>query len=300
MSEAEELLTPRVAMDPGWYPDLSNEDYHSGTLGYSSSQLKVLVEHTPAHLIAGMGKPKESSSALHVGSAFHTKVLEPHRMDLDVVIEPAWNNRVKSQREAREAFHVEHSGKAIITEAQLDKVNAMAESVHKHPIASLLVQDILVEQSVYWWYRSMDPDDDLRYQSMMKVRPDALCRAYPVIVDLKSCRDASYSGFIRAVQQYYYHLSAAMYLEGVNQCKELLQEMGHFAFNKFVFICVESEPPYLTAVYELSPEYLQLGKQIYRRAVYALRQGQQNDWPGFPDDIRVLEPPPWALRGHIV
>ena len=63
---------------------------------------------------------------------------------------------------------------------------------------------------------------------MMKVRPDGLCKNYPVIVDLKTTADASYSGFQRSVERFGYHVSAAMYMEGVNQCKPLLEEMRHF------------------------------------------------------------------------
>jgi hypothetical protein len=135
---------------------------------------------------------------------------------------------------------------------------------------------------------------------MLKVRPDALSVAHPVIVDLKTTRDASYSGFIKAIQNLHYHLSAAMYLEGVNQCRELLEHTRHFAYTKFVFVCVENEPPYPTAVYELAPEYIELGKVLYRRAMRTLRDARQNDWPAYPDDIRVIEPPSWASRGFIV
>ena len=148
------------------------------------------------------------------------------------------------------------------------------------------VHDIVRESSIYWWYRSQDPDDDTRYKELLKVSPDALCKNYGVIVDLKTTRDGSYSGWQRQMQNLYYHVSAAMYLEGVNQCKELLQEMGHFAYNKFVHVCVENEPPYLTSVYELHPDYIEIGKAIYRRALRELRRGRENSWPPYPDEIR--------------
>jgi hypothetical protein len=97
-----------------------------------------------------------------------------------------------------------------------------------------------------------------------------------------------------------YHLSAAMYLEGVNQCTELLQETKHFAYTKFVLVLVENEPPYLPAAYELSQEYIEIGKLLYRRAMRTLQHGRDNDWPGFPEEIRVMEPPTWANRLHTV
>jgi hypothetical protein len=146
----------------------------------------------------------------------------------------------------------------------------------------------------------MDPDDDTEYKTMLKVRPDAISRAHSVIIDLKTTADGSYSGFQKSIQNFYYHMSAAMYLEGVNQCKPLLNELGHFAYTKFVFICVESAPPYLTSVYELSPEYIDIGKALYRRALHDLRRGQEQEWPGYPDEVRIIEPPPWGNRIPIV
>src|SRR5690625_8047391 len=99
---------------------------------------------------------------------------------------------------------------------------------------------------------------------MQTVHPDAIRTSHSVVLDLKSCADASYSGFIKSIQNFYYHVSAAMYLEGINQCKQLMQELNEFRYNKFVFICVENTPPYLVSVYELSREDLEIGKSLFR------------------------------------
>ena len=51
-AESQEA-TKRPFIEAGWYRDLSNEAYH-GSFGYSSSGLKILIEHTPAHLVYPM------------------------------------------------------------------------------------------------------------------------------------------------------------------------------------------------------------------------------------------------------
>lgn len=296
---AEQPRKERPMIDPGWYLDMSNEDYH-GSMGYSSSQLKTLVEQTPAHLKHSFSQPHETTDTKELGTAFHTLTLEPEKFDQDVAVIPEFNLRTKQGKADNAAFRNLHAGKAIIKPHQLTKAQAMADSVRNHPVAGILVQDIIVESSIYWWYRSMDPDDDTKYKAVCKVRPDAVSRAHPVVIDLKSANDGSFTGFMRAITRYYYHLSGAMYLEGVNQCKPLLMETGHFAYNKFVFIVVENEAPYLTSVYELSPDDLALGKNLYRHAMRRLHVGKENDWPGFPEEIRMTELPPWAQRMHIV
>ena len=292
----------RPQFAPGWYPDISNEDYHAST-GFSSSQIKTLIEHTPAHLKQSFIDERTETDNMLLGTLTHTLVLEPEKYDSEFVIAPDVNKRTKDGRAEWAAFEAKCQGQGLtpITESMLKAAMAMAESVKAHPMAGALLSDIIPESSVYWWYDCMDPDDDDDYSLMLKVRPDALSRAYPAIIDLKTTRDGSYTGFIKSIQNFYYHVSAAMYLEGVNQCKPLLEDIGHFAYTKFIFVCVESFPPYLTSVYELSPEYLDLGKTIYRRSLRILQHVvSTGEWDGYPGEIRLIEPPSWANRSFIV
>lgn len=312
------VVTPdaeRKLIAPGWYKDLSNEDYH-GSAGTSSTTLKKLVEKTPAHMQYDLHHPKESSESMNMGTLVHTLVLQPEKFEQEYFVCPS-DLRAPTARDLEakkpsdktlekiaqwEAWQRKAEGRNVISQAQFDQASEMAGNVFQCPAASILLQDFIAESSVYWWYKSRDIDDDTQYRTMCKVRPDALDRVHGVVIDLKTTTDASYDGFIRSIQKYYYHLSAAMYLEGVNQCEELLKETGYFSYNKFIFICVESAPPYLCAVYELGEEYLDIGKQLYRRAMLKLHKARQEEqMPGFPsDEIRVLEPPGWASRAFIV
>ena len=305
---AEQQDAQRPFIEPGYYYDLSNEDYH-GSFGFSSSQVKTLVEKTPAHLKHSFTAERETTVAKSVGQALHTLVLEPHKFEAEFIVPPEINRRTKAGREEWADFEKQAKDKhqTLITQKQLDEARQMAKlqtcidgEMVPHPIAHLLLKDVIPESSVYWWYNAMDPDDDGDYRLMCKVRPDALSRLHPVVIDIKTTKDASFSGFSKDILNYKYHLSAAMYLEGVNQCKPLLQDIGFFAYTKFVFICVENFEPYLTAVYEMSPEYLDLGKQLYRLSIRKLQQGMREDWPGYPDEIRLIDPPPWGNRLHTV
>lgn len=304
MTAIETIDTPvqRPQYAPGWYRDLTNEEYH-GSSGYSSSQIKTLIEQTPAHLKLSFSKKNESTPTQAMGSALHTMVLEPWKKDDEIAISPVFNRRTNTGKDDEKAFLELNAGKAIITEPVFKEVELMAKSVREHPYAGALLEDIVRESSVYWWYRTMDNDEiesGEKFKQMLKVRPDAIPRGHCVLLDLKSTRDASYTGFTKQILNYGYHVSAAMYLEGVNQCRPLLDEMQRMAFNKFLFICVENFPPYLATVYELSPAFLDLGKSVYRHMMRKLRDGIENDWPGYPEEIRIIEPPTWASRGFVV
>lgn len=290
---------PKELIKPGWYKDISNEDYHRGP-GTSSSNLKVLLEQSPEHLYYQRSHPKGATENMALGTAVHSLVLEPDKFAEDISVMPKMDRRTKIGKAAYAEFMESSEGKTVINENQHEQALAMAERVREHPIAGLLVQDLIVESSIFWWYKSMDVYDDTHYKELVKIRPDGICKNYDAIIDLKTTKDGSYTGFIKSIQNYYYHLSAAMYLEGVNRCEELLKEMKRIAYTKFIFVCVENFAPYAVSVYELSPEYLDIGKILYRQAMQRLHEGRENDWPSYPEEPRVIEPPAYASRGWIV
>mgnify|MGYP003637305327 FL=1 len=287
------------SFEAGWFKDIPNEVYHRSN-GTSSSQIKKMIEKTGAHLQHDRKHPKPPTPAMALGTAVHSLVLEPDMFDTDIVVAPDFNKRTKDGRADFELFQEENKNRTIISPEQNLKAKAMAARVHEHPIASILVQDLIVESSVFQWYKSYDPDDQTEYKTMLKVRPDGISKNMPILIDLKSTADGSYSGFIKSIQNFYYHLSAAMYLELCNQCQPLLDEVKHFAFTKFVFVCVENFAPYEVSVYEMSQEYREIGALLFRQGIYNLHKSKLNNWDGYPEEVRVIEPPSWATRGFIV
>ena len=106
-------------------------------------------------------------------------------------------------------------------------------------------------------------------------------------VDLFHAHIGGMDAFARSAVEYRYHVQAAFYWDGLVACGWVPQA--------FVFVCVETAPPYGVALYSVKPEDLDLGRAVYRRdlATYAecLRSGE---WPGYPEEIRELELPGWA------
>lgn len=285
---------------PGWHKSVSNTDYHRGG-GTGSSRLKTLIEQTGAHFDYQKKNPKPPSKSMGLGTATHSLVLEPDKFHEDIAVLPeGLDLRTKADKLFKLQFDEDNLGKTIITPQQFEAAKEMAHNVLEHPIASLLLQDGISESSIYWWYKSMDTDDNTQYKELVKVRPDRLSKTYPICMDLKTTDDATYSGFIKNIENYYYHLSAAMYLEGINQCRPLLEELGHYAYTKFVLLCVENEPPYVVGLYEFSKEYIEIGTILYRRAMLKLQQSRAENWPGLPEEVRVIEPPGYSRKAFIV
>lgn len=288
----EPEITGKKFIEPGWHKDIPNEDYH-GSSGVSSTTLKKMLTKTPAHVKHGQSNPMNSTANMNLGTAVHSLVLEPEQFDNDIAVMPDYSGKgsVELKREFKEA----NQGKTIITGEQLKTAEAMAESVKNHAEAMLLLDGAITESSIYWWYHSIDEDDNTEYKQVHKVRPDALGVSHPVCIDLKSCADATEDGFSKAVMNFGYHISAAMYLDGLNQCSEALEAMGVFAVKHFMFIVVENTAPYVTAVYRLSEKDLELGKKLYRRAAFKYKKAKDQDWPALPG-IRELELPAYASK----
>lgn len=268
---------------PGWYPDLSNEEYH-GSFGYGSTTLKILNEKTKAHLDYQQRQPPKMTDALVKGQLLHTMVLEPHLVEKEFIILPEFNLRTKAGKQEKLLFEDKHQGKIFVTKAQFNNALYMSRSIFDHPVIGQWFNDDIkrfVEQSVYYWYQSEDWDDKNDYKTMFKVRPDLVFEGMPVIFDLKSTRDASFSKFMRQAKQLGYHMSAAMYMDGATRCEEFKDEVGVMAFTDFCWIVVENEPPYCATYYEASKEDIQEGRAMYHALARKMELYNRSEWKGY-------------------
>ena len=292
----------RPFYEPGWYRDLSNDEYH-GSAGVSSSYLKKFLVNPPAQILYDGAQPIEPTANMKLGTAVHTLFLEPEKFDQEIAVIPNVDGRTKEGKAIKANFEIDNFGKTIITEADFIKAQEMVSSlnrfVEEDEILTAVLNDKIVESSIYWWFKSLDNDDETQYKEMFKVRPDIISTGHSVLLDLKTTDDATFTSFRWTIEKYFYHVSAYMYLEGVNQCKPLLSELGRFAYTNFWFLVVQNKPPYLVTYYELDKSYLEKGKHLYWQAIKNLYRAKQENWPGFPHEPRVIEPAPWD-KIHII
>jgi exodeoxyribonuclease VIII len=259
--------------------NLPADAYHASP-GASKSLLDA-VARSPLHLLHALTEARaEPTPAQMLGSAAHAYILEPARYSAEYVIEPVF--RGKGSVAARAEWKLANADKVAISEPDAELVRGMGEAITRHDVARELLSDCAPEVSVFWC--------DFEHDAICRIRIDAAPRDdRPYIVDLKTAADASYEAFARAVHNFRYHVSAAMYLDGARHASRGVE--------RYYFVVVENKPPHAVAVYELDNEYANIGRILYRRDLAAfVLATETGEFPGYAEGIRQLTPPAFATR----
>ncbi|MCA0961965.1 PD-(D/E)XK nuclease-like domain-containing protein [Salipiger bermudensis] len=184
---------------------------------------------------------------------------------------------------------VDVGDKEIITADELAQAEGMRDAVMAHPKAAglLAAGSGVAELSCYW----TDPGTGV----LCRCRPEFF-RADGVIVDLKTCLDASPEGFQKSIEKWRYHVQHAYYMDGVAQA---IEQSGsdRETPTHFVFIAVEKTAPYAVGVYVLGPEDVAIGCREYRLDLARYAQSMSTGkWPAYSDKIEAISLTEWRLR----
>lgn len=170
--------------------------------------------------------------------------------------------------------------RTVLSAEQWDQLHRMRDAVMAHPAACALLTKVpgKAELSVYW----NDPATGV----LCRCRPD-WWREDDVLVDLKTCEDASPEGFAKSMANWRYDVQAPFYLDGVRLATGR-KPRG------FVFVAVEKKPPFAVGVYVLDSESLELGRAQYVADLRAYAECLRTDtWPGYGDKIQTISMPAW-------
>jgi len=243
----------------------------------SASSAKLLLK-SPAHYLASVANPKEPTAAMRLGTLCHTLVFEPNSFKKEFAIMPKVDKRTKIGKEAAAQFEEDNAGRIVLDEYQYEKAKAIADSALSHPIVSEYMKGGDAEVTMLW--------ED--YGVPCKARVDYLTGN--VMFDLKTCQDASPDGFARQIGAFQYHLQAAHYVSG-------FEKITGQQLEKFVFIAVESEPPYASGVYVLDVMALEAGRAFMARAAKAFQKAQTpaNVSATYSNELVELSLPQWAM-----
>lgn len=244
------------------------------------------MKKTPLHCKWAMVNPRHSDE-MDVGSALHISILEPARFDKEFYIAPEYDGRTKEGKEIAVACQEIAAGRTIIRKKAGDGVDAddvagMAQGVRRFRAASRIL-DLpgQCEVSALW----KDPVTGI----LCKARFDKLISKSPIILEIKTCRDASAWHFGKQVAETGYAAQAAYYRWAH---KEITGQNAHH-----VFLAIENKGPWAAALYTLSDATLQSGTLQFRDWLdgYAecLKTG---NWPGYPDKVQELAAPEWFNR----
>lgn len=266
----------------GVHQGMSNAAYHAlPALG--SSGLKALAK-SPAHyfgLYRDDTRPgREQTASMKLGTLAHCALLEPFELDARYVIKPPGHD---GRTTAGKAWCKAFAGLEIVSQEQYDSAKRQAENIRALPEVGALLSRGEAEVSAFWV--------DEATGVPCKCRPDWVSPAGDgvILLDLKTCQDASERGFPKTIANYGYHLQAAWYSEGYARASGR-QVLG------FVFACVEAEWPHAAAAYMLDDESMTKGAAECRRLLNLFRDcDAAGRWPGYPNTITPLSLPAWAI-----
>ena len=255
---------------------ISNKEYRSRE-GISSSELKKIMK-SPAHYKYYKENPTEDTPALLFGRAAHKYVLETYDFYNEFAVAQNCDRRTKEGKEIWAKFVAESEGKDVITQEQLDVIDAMRTSAYATPFVSKLMSG---EKELSFWGK--DEDTGL----VIKCRPDCITdfNARHILIDYKTCTDAENTKFYRDSIKFGYDLQLAYYLD------ILKQNTGHDY--DVVIIAQEKSAPYVTNVFQLSENYLENGRVLYKEMLKVYKECSESDnWYGYMrNGISILGQP---------
>lgn len=183
-------------------------------------------------------------------------------------------------------------GRDVLPQARIDEIAKMASIARALPISRVIFDHPDLTGIGHAEVSIMDTDPTTGLP--LKIRPDYLvqpCAQFPhgLVIDGKSCMDASRDGFGRAVWNYDYGLQAALYTQ---VAQRVLGTSGRPAF---VWLAQEKTRPYAAQYFAAGDNLLEYwdGRiaELLPRVAECMASGV---WPGYPATVETLALPAWA------
>lgn len=236
-----------------------------------SSGLKRMLQ-SPMHYRT---PPTGDKDTFRSGRAVHMALTDMDRFAADFTV---WTGG-RRYGKTWDAFCEANASKTILTQQQFEQVIAIRKNVSRHAIASKYLKNGNPEVTLVW--------DDEKTKLGCKARVDWLRN--DCIVDIKTTKNHSPTGFGREVATYSYHMQLAFYQEAVRAVT------GETLPCKI--IAIQNTDPFDVVVFDVVDAALAIGKSQYEFALEQVKQCRSTDkWPGMAPDREVpLVLPQWAL-----
>lgn len=222
---------------------------------------------------------KEDTTPLRVGAAFHTLVLEPDTFHSRAIV---WSGKPRNTKEGKDEYaaaQASANGRVLLKQGEFDDLKDMAAALLAQPASSkVIAKNGKIESSFFWF------DDEFKVWA--KARPDYY-RDDGIVLDLKTCEDASREAFEKSIVNYGYDIQAYMQMEAIKQ-------VTGKAPDNFVFVCVEKDKPHCTAFYVADQAMLECGSVRYARLMSRYAECfHAKNWPGYGNLIQTISVPKW-------
>lgn len=270
---------------------ISNKDYRQRK-GVSSTDLKHMVK-SPAHFRYWKDNPQEDTPALLFGRAVHKYVLEKDDFFTEFAVAPNVDRRTKAGKEEWDLFETDNQVKDIITADDFEKIKAMYDALYSTPYVAKLLSGAK-ELSFFM--------EDESTGVTMKCRPDCLTDIGDthILIDYKSCTDATSEQFMKDAIKLMYDLQMAYY-------KDILDKQRGCE-HTVIFIAQEKTAPYLVNVLEANEYFIKSGRDMYRTYLDMYAECEKSgNWYGYTynaetgkDGVNTLGLPSWLQKQYEV
>jgi hypothetical protein len=273
---------------PGLYFDMPCEEYFADPCpepSLSNSGIGILLRQSPMHFAAqhprlnGGVEAKRASAQMHRGSIVHRLALGAGK-DYAVIEAKDWRtNAAKGAREEAEA-----AGLCPILTHQFQEAQLQADAIRQHLDDILLGEPFLPEVVLAWqietkhgliWCRGMI---------------DAWCPSLLLAVDLKSTTDASPAAATRRMINGGYDTQDAWYSRGLGHVT------GEAGKVRFATLFCENDPPFASHAVTIDEAWRSSSWDLCEEAAEIFAKCKKaNQWPGYPRDPQLLNPPDWLI-----
>lgn len=218
---------------------------------------------SPAHYKHALIHGVPETAAMRFGAIVHKLALGGHR---EIV---RWEGTRRGK--AWDEFRDTHVGQTIVTAEEWEQASAVAAAVCCHPLMAAGLAGFR-EPTVHWAV------SDRACQGTMDLVGNDL-------LDLKTTTNAAPGWFTWHATRMGYLAQLAWYWDG-------LMAAGLPKPQRALLVAVEKHAPYCVTVFELTPRALELGRRTYRLLFERLLVCEAtNEWPGYSQDIVLLDPP---------
>lgn len=265
---------------------MTNTEYHA--LPYlNASALKELAR-SPAHYWAKFLDPNrekiEPTTAMQIGTATHTMVLENDKFEVEFMVAPEGLNRAhKAVKEL--AQECKDNGKTLILNDEFEMVKNIAQAVSEHEKADFILSHNqgLAEDTILFCIDNIEAKARLDWS----IPP---CEEFPngLVADLKTTANCSMDEFKKSIWNYRYDIQAKWY-QMAFMAKYETQEPP-----MFLFIACEKENPFAVNVFLASDSMLAKGQETIQELLKVYTETDWTEKPIYSNNVEIIDLPGWV------
>lgn len=243
------------------------------------SSLKLL--HASPKLYQWRRKhPQPERRHFQAGTVTHCAILEPNELERRFDVYPKARN---AKHKEYQEWMASHPGVTAVLQADLDAALWIRDSVHSNRDAHRLLTGGRAEETIQW----LSPAGLKCKARLDYVRPTG-------VVEIKTTQDITPRRFYSQSASLLYHGQGAFYHDGATESRAIVAD-AEYPYT----IAIEKEPPYDVGVFQMIPEDLERGQELYRYLLNKYNECTSADWwPGKVPSIERSGLPQWASRGE--